>query len=142
MQSLMTEIMNKITVTRDAGQKEYARDVDNVFANFERVASFVGVNREKALVKKYPTHAYMISKAFALNIVGTPFTGEPIDTFYRKKANHAYALYPMIAYQQGANGYYERLLEKQVIFGSFLNTMRKRITVLLLLIIVVGIRLS
>ena len=50
MQSLMTEIMNKITVTRDAGQKEYARDVDNVFANFERVASFVGVNREKALL--------------------------------------------------------------------------------------------
>ena len=50
MQSLMTEIMNKITVTRDARQKEYARDVDNVFANFERVASFVGVNREKALL--------------------------------------------------------------------------------------------
>ena len=50
MQSLMTEIMNKITVTRDAGQKEYARDVDNVFANFERVASFVGVSKEKALL--------------------------------------------------------------------------------------------
>jgi len=50
MQDLMTEIMDKIITTRDAGQKEYARDVDNVFANFERVASFVGVNREKALL--------------------------------------------------------------------------------------------
>tara|TARA_R100000655_G_scaffold107599_5_gene158245 strand:- start:1843 stop:2160 length:318 start_codon:yes stop_codon:yes gene_type:complete len=50
MQDLMVEILDKITKTRDAGQKEYARDTDNVFANFERVASFVGVNREKALL--------------------------------------------------------------------------------------------
>ncbi len=50
MQALMTRIMDKISETRDAGQKEYARDLDNVFANFERVASFVGVNREKALL--------------------------------------------------------------------------------------------
>ena len=50
MQDLMTKIMDKIIATRDAGQKDYARDVDIVFANFERVASFVGVNREKALL--------------------------------------------------------------------------------------------
>ena len=50
MQALMGRIMDKIAETRDAGQKEYARDVDNVFANFERVASFCGVNREKALL--------------------------------------------------------------------------------------------
>ena len=50
MQALMNEIMDKISETRDAGQKEYARNLDNVFANFERVASFVGVNREKALL--------------------------------------------------------------------------------------------
>ena len=50
MQDLMVEILDKITTTRDAGQKEYARDVDNVFANFERVASFVGINKEKALL--------------------------------------------------------------------------------------------
>ena len=50
MQNLMVDILKKITATRDAGQKEYARDVDNVFANFERVASFVGASREKALL--------------------------------------------------------------------------------------------
>ncbi len=50
MKNLMTRIMDKISETRDAGQKEYARDFDNVFANFERVASFVGINREKALL--------------------------------------------------------------------------------------------
>ena len=50
MQSLMNKIMERITETRDAGQKEYARDVDNVFANFERVASFCRVSREKALL--------------------------------------------------------------------------------------------
>ena len=46
MQTLMGQILDQISKTRDAGQKEYARDLDNVFANFERVASFVGVSRE------------------------------------------------------------------------------------------------
>ena len=45
MSKLMKKIIKKITSTRDAGQNEYARDCENVFANFERVASFVGVNR-------------------------------------------------------------------------------------------------
>tara|TARA_R100001530_G_scaffold36375_1_gene28285 strand:- start:480 stop:770 length:291 start_codon:yes stop_codon:yes gene_type:complete len=46
----MKKIIKEITSTRDAGQNEYARDCENVFANFERVASFVGVSREKALL--------------------------------------------------------------------------------------------
>ena len=50
MQTLMGQILDQISKTRDAGQKEYARDADNVFANFERVASFCGVSREKALL--------------------------------------------------------------------------------------------
>tara|TARA_R110002012_G_scaffold92548_3_gene224710 strand:+ start:251 stop:601 length:351 start_codon:yes stop_codon:yes gene_type:complete len=56
MKSLMNSIMDKISETRDAGQKEYARDLDNVFANFERVASFVGVNREKVLLTYMTKH--------------------------------------------------------------------------------------
>ena len=32
------------------GQSEYARNLDNVFANFERVASFTNQPREKALL--------------------------------------------------------------------------------------------
>lgn len=51
---LMEVIIKKVKKTRDAGQDEYARDSLNVFANFERVASFIGVSREKALL------AYMI----------------------------------------------------------------------------------
>ena len=54
MQSIMKRIINVVSETRDAGQDEYARDSLNVFANFERVASFIGVSREKALL------AYMI----------------------------------------------------------------------------------
>jgi len=50
MSRLMKKIIKEITSTRDAGQNEYARDCENVFANFERVASFVGVSREKALL--------------------------------------------------------------------------------------------
>ena len=50
MDNLVDEIFSKVKKIRDAGQQEYARDIDNVFANFERVASFVGVNKEKALL--------------------------------------------------------------------------------------------
>ena len=36
--------------TRDAGQKEYAQDTENVFANFERVANALDTTREKILM--------------------------------------------------------------------------------------------
>ena len=36
--------------TRDAGQKEYAQDEDNVFANFERVAKSIDTDRKKVLM--------------------------------------------------------------------------------------------
>tara|TARA_R110002020_G_scaffold242351_2_gene455694 strand:+ start:279 stop:614 length:336 start_codon:yes stop_codon:yes gene_type:complete len=50
MNSLMKRIDNIVNQTRDDGQSEYARDFDNVFANFERVASFTGISREKVLL--------------------------------------------------------------------------------------------
>ena len=50
MNALMRRIDNIVNQTRDDGQSEYARDYDNVFANFERVASFIGVSREKVLL--------------------------------------------------------------------------------------------
>tara|TARA_Y100000310_G_scaffold153726_1_gene153205 strand:- start:56 stop:328 length:273 start_codon:yes stop_codon:yes gene_type:complete len=42
--------LKQVLKIRDAGQKEYARTEDNVFANFERVSSFTGVSREQALM--------------------------------------------------------------------------------------------
>tara|TARA_R100000655_G_scaffold13061_1_gene29537 strand:+ start:92 stop:367 length:276 start_codon:yes stop_codon:yes gene_type:complete len=42
--------LKQILKTRDDGQKEYARDVDNVFANFERVGKYIGVSRERVLM--------------------------------------------------------------------------------------------
>ena len=50
MDNLVDEIFSKVKEIRDAGQQEYARDTDNVFANFERVASFAGDTREKVLL--------------------------------------------------------------------------------------------
>ena len=50
MKNLMEKkILPKITKTRDSGQKEYAHDEDNVFANFERVAESCNISREQAL---------------------------------------------------------------------------------------------
>ena len=46
----MSEITNQITKTRESGQKEYAHDEDNVFANFERVANTLNLPREKVLM--------------------------------------------------------------------------------------------
>ena len=50
MKKLIDDIFEEVLRVRDAGQTEYARDRDNVFANFERVASFTGTTREKALL--------------------------------------------------------------------------------------------
>ena len=44
------EILPKIKAARDAGQREYAQDEDNVFANFERVADTLKISREKVLM--------------------------------------------------------------------------------------------
>ena len=50
MEEIMERIINLVSDTREAGQNEYARDSENVFANFERVASFTKTTREKALL--------------------------------------------------------------------------------------------
>ena len=50
MNMLMNRIANVVDNTREAGQNEYARDSENVFANFERVASFTKTTKEKALL--------------------------------------------------------------------------------------------
>tara|TARA_R100000152_G_C6781753_1_gene217039 strand:+ start:4322 stop:4576 length:255 start_codon:yes stop_codon:yes gene_type:complete len=47
--------------TRDAGQKEYAHDSDNVFANFERVAASLDITREKVLMTYLLKHIDGIS---------------------------------------------------------------------------------
>ena len=43
-------MLDKIKATRDSGQKEYAHDEDNVFANFDRVSNCLDITREKAIM--------------------------------------------------------------------------------------------
>jgi hypothetical protein len=45
----MEKILTEIKKTRESGQKEYAHNKDNVFANFERVANSLDINRQQAL---------------------------------------------------------------------------------------------
>lgn len=47
---LTTVILDKITKARDAGQKEYAHDSSDVFANFKRVAKSLNTSKEKVLL--------------------------------------------------------------------------------------------
>tara|TARA_R100001594_G_C3989780_1_gene252142 strand:- start:556 stop:933 length:378 start_codon:yes stop_codon:yes gene_type:complete len=43
-------MIDKIKETRDAGQKEYAHDEENVFANFDRVSKSLKITSEQALM--------------------------------------------------------------------------------------------
>jgi len=54
-------LIPKIIRMRDEGNKEYARDVDNVFANFERAAEFTDSTPEKAIMTYLIKHIDGIS---------------------------------------------------------------------------------
>ena len=43
-------VFPEIIETRDSGQKEYAQDVDDVFANFERIGNALNISKEKVLM--------------------------------------------------------------------------------------------
>ena len=51
----MTNLIEKKIIpilkkTREAGQREYAHNIDNVFANFERIANGLNISKEKVLM--------------------------------------------------------------------------------------------
>jgi hypothetical protein len=46
---IMQDTFARLDKLREAGQKEYAHDEDNAFANFERVSNYLGIDREKVL---------------------------------------------------------------------------------------------
>jgi len=50
MNDITEDIINEVRRMRDAGQKEYAHDTDNVFANFDRVSNLLDVDRKKVLM--------------------------------------------------------------------------------------------
>jgi len=56
MKQVVRQQLKEVLKTRDAGQKEYAHDVDNVFANFERSAKLVDIPRDKALMVFFLKH--------------------------------------------------------------------------------------
>ena len=50
MQTLMNAIIKEVTLVRNEGQKEYAHDKTDVFANFNRVANLLEEDRKKVLM--------------------------------------------------------------------------------------------
>ena len=46
---LLDDIWLRIKKMRDEGQKEYAQDLDNVFANFERIGEQLHIDRQQVL---------------------------------------------------------------------------------------------
>jgi hypothetical protein len=50
MATLIKKIFLQIQETREAGQKEYARNLNNAFANFERVADNLDIDKKEVLL--------------------------------------------------------------------------------------------
>ena len=50
MKILMDQIFKTIQKTREEGQKEYAREQNNAFANFERIADSLNISKEEVLL--------------------------------------------------------------------------------------------
>ena len=50
MKELISQIFENIQKTREAGQKEYARNKENAFANFERIGDNLNLNSDKVLL--------------------------------------------------------------------------------------------
>ena len=50
MHELMDNILKEVVMIRDSGQKEYAHDDNDVFANFNRVAHLLEEDRKKVLM--------------------------------------------------------------------------------------------
>ena len=50
MHELMDTILKEVVMTRDSGQKEYAHNNNDVFANFNRVAHLLEEDRKKVLM--------------------------------------------------------------------------------------------
>ena len=61
MEDKINDIFKVIQITREAGQVEYARELGNAFANFERVADYLDTSREKVLMTYLLKHIDGIS---------------------------------------------------------------------------------
>ena len=55
------EIMPAISSMRNAGQKEYAHDINEIFANFNRIANSLDCDRKKVLMTYLLKHIDGIS---------------------------------------------------------------------------------
>lgn len=50
LRQVFEQMFEECMALREAGQREYARAEDNAFGNFERVAEWLGITREQALL--------------------------------------------------------------------------------------------
>lgn len=53
---LFEYMISEVKDTRNSGQKEYAHDTDNVFANFDRTAALLDTTREKVMMTFFMKH--------------------------------------------------------------------------------------
>lgn len=94
---VMEYTFNRVREMREAGQKEYAQDHDNAFANFERMATDVGIDRKKVLWVYLGKHIDGI-KSF---LKGHKQHREPIDGRFFDAICYLVLLYAMALEDRG-----------------------------------------
>ena len=95
--------------------------------------SFRRVSKDTLRVRTNDTHAYFIGKN-AARIMISSYKNKAVDVYIREfyKQIDMRALYPMVAIQEGLNGRSELECEKQVLFGSCMETQLNRFVTLIL----------
>ena len=104
----------------------------------QQICSFEKLSKHIMRVKTNDTHAYCISRLFATTVTSlySEYSGVPIDVLFRRIVRESFAVYPMIAVQQGISRIHEVILEKMVVFGIFLSSLYWRVWALLLLFLI------
>ena len=87
------EIIPQVLKIRDAGQKEYDRNQDNVFANFDRVSDCIKIPREKALMVYLLKHMDSITNYV---LEGVEASDESIEGRFHDLRNYALLLHAII----------------------------------------------
>ena len=119
---LFTSIIDQVKSTRDDGQKEYAHDEINVFANFERTARQLNTTREKVLMTFLMKHM----DGIVAHINGHESQREDIRG--RVKDAIVYlTLYSMVEGEMGVEWEYEKGMEEFLSDSGFVDSKPKSI---------------
>jgi len=120
---LFTSIIDQVKSTRDDGQKEYAHDEVNVFANFERTARQLNTTREKVLMTFLMKHM----DGIVAHINGHESQREDIRGRVKDAIVYLTLYWAMVEGEMGVEWEYEKGMEEFLSDSGFVDSKPKSI---------------